>query len=102
MELNFLVASPDQMVHDMRRRRVSTSTAKPLIAGQALHNTARIVYATVTISISFVLPSKNRVQQGVSIYLDLPASMCGKLFFLFCFACLGFAGTINGHTGHAF
>lgn len=47
MQLDFLVAGADQMVDDVRRRRVATGTAEPLAAGQTLDDAPGVVDATV-------------------------------------------------------
>lgn len=48
MQLDLLVASPNEMVDDVRGGCVATSAAKPLIAGKAFDNTARVVDAAIS------------------------------------------------------
>ena len=52
MELDFLVASSNQVVDDVRRRSVPARAAEPLVAGQALDDAASIVDAAVSSSSS--------------------------------------------------
>lgn len=48
MELHLLVPRADQVIDDMGGRGIATSTAEPFAAGQASHDRAWIVNATVT------------------------------------------------------
>lgn len=47
MELDFLVTGANEMVDDVRRRRVATSAAEPLAACETLDDAAGIVNTTV-------------------------------------------------------
>ena len=49
MQLDLFMAGADEVVHDMRRRKVTLSTAEPLVAGKALDDACGVVYATVAI-----------------------------------------------------
>ena len=54
MELDFLVASSNKVVDDVRRRSVAAGAAEPLVAGQALDDAASVVYATVSMQVFHV------------------------------------------------
>lgn len=47
MQLDFLVAGADEMVDNVRGRRVAAGTAEPLAAGKALDDAAGVVDAAV-------------------------------------------------------
>lgn len=47
MQLNFLVSGSDQMVDDVRGRRVAAGRTEPFVAGQTFDDASRVVDATV-------------------------------------------------------
>jgi hypothetical protein len=49
MELDFSVASSNEMVHNMRRGTVAFGAAEPFVAGQAFDNAARRMDTAVTV-----------------------------------------------------
>ena len=82
MQLNFLVASSNEMVDDMGGRSVTTGTAKPLVAGQALDNAARIVNTAIpfeTRNVSedvakreIMIYSRARMWRKLLLFLQMP------------------------------
>lgn len=49
MQLNFLVACPNEVIDNMGGRSVTTGAAKPLAAGQALDYAARVMNAAIPV-----------------------------------------------------
>ena len=50
MKLDFLVASANEMIDDMRGRGVAACAAEPLLANETLDNALRIVNAAVAVT----------------------------------------------------
>ena len=63
MQLYFLVPSTNKVIHDVRRRRISPSTAEPFRAGEASDNAASIVNTAVA-GRRVSLVSSNNLEMG--------------------------------------
>ena len=78
MELHLLVASANKVVDDVRGRGIATGAAEPLVAGQALDDTAGVVDAAIAALLLVADSARLRVRtrtHGPGAPLPLPPAL---------------------------
>jgi hypothetical protein len=98
VKLNFLVASANKVIDDVRRGSVAASAAEPFVAGKTFHNTARVMNATVPDRDQLLESAHKQIHHTVPRYSR--ACMSWELL-LFLRISLAFLVTVGGTSDSA-